>query len=199
MSSLLNVLLWIVYRILYAGLCKMTNDRCLPISCALRWNESIAQSYVAHKWIHSRLALSDHPRASTALRLLHPWACWSHRERERKKESERWGSMDGFEKSSWKDYHITYLSVDILGQVTDLSLLEWWGNSSHFTKKERKQQEAMNSTGPAPRIMVVLSEEMRKWNSGTYHHILQKLNFTFIPNLRLVNNLNKKESRETPR
>lgn len=131
--------------------------------------------------------------------LLHPWACWSHRERERKKERERWESMDGFEKSSWKDYHITYLSVDILGEVTDLSFLEWWGNSSHFTKKERKQQEAMNSTGPAPRIMVVLSEEMRKWNSGTYQHILQKLNFTFIPNLRLVNNLNKKESRETPR
>lgn len=73
----------------------MTNDRCLPISCALRWNESIAQSYVAHKWIHSRLALSDHPRASTALRLHsfipgHAGLIEKERERKRVNDGDQW-------------------------------------------------------------------------------------------------------------
>lgn len=95
MSSLLNVLLWIVYWILYAVLCKMTNDRCLPISCALRWNESIAQSYVAHKWIHSCLALSDHPRASTAL-CLHSFIPGHSGLIEKEKERERKMGINGW-------------------------------------------------------------------------------------------------------
>lgn len=73
----------------------MTNDRCLPISCALRWNESIAQSYVAHKWIHSCLALSDHPRASTALCLHsfipgHAGLIEKERERKRVNDGDQW-------------------------------------------------------------------------------------------------------------
>lgn len=75
----------------------MTNDRCLPISCALRWNESIAQSYVSHKWIHSCLALSDHPRASTAL-CLHSFILGHSGLIE--KERERKGEKDG---NQWMD------------------------------------------------------------------------------------------------